>query len=198
MTEFQIYGKDGLFHSIVKASKIMNGRYAVLPHGGMDLNMNNVISGIDFPKSKYPGVFCLTPMSAFTQSSVIGQWESYNFTLLFVTTTHNTGDNKLKKPDPATNSSLHTSPMDWSDMHQVMLGFMTSLETSGRTIRPHFRLDQKGQFVVGRFSNKGNDNLSGVWVRFTVSIPAICEVSSQWNAVELPDFETNDHPEHLH
>lgn len=198
MTEFQVYGEDGLFHSIVKASKIMNGRYAVLPHGAMDLNMNNAISGIEFPKSKYPGVFCLTPMSAFTQSSVIGQWESYNFTLLFVTTTHNSGNNKLKRPDPSTNSSLHTSPMDWSDMHQVMLGFMTSLETSGRTIRSHFRLDQKGQFVVGRFSNKNNDNLSGVWVRFTVSIPAICEVSSQWNAVQLPDFETIIHPEHFH
>lgn len=200
MTELQIYGKDGLFHSIVKANKIMNGRYAVLPGGGMDLNMNNVLSGIDFPQAKYPGVFCLTPTSAFLNASVIGQWESYNFTLFFVTTANNTGDNKLKKPDAKTNSSLHTTPEDWSDMHQIMVGFMAKLEevSRSRELRSGLRMDQKSQWIINRFSNKGNDNVNGVVVRFTLSIPALCEFTEQWNEVDLPDFETNNHPQHFH
>lgn len=199
MTEYQLYGKDGLFHSIVKASKIMKGRYAILPGGGMDLNMNNVLSGLEFPKAKYPMVCCLTPMSAFTQASVVGQWEVYNFTLFFVTTTHNTGDNKLKRPDPSTNSSLHKSPMDWSDMHQVMLGFMTALETTGKNFRAGLRIDQKGQWVVGRFTEKGNDKVSGVFIRFSASIPALCEYPDiNPDDIELPDFETIDHPQHFH
>ena len=195
MTEYQVYGKNGLFHNIVKASKIMNGRYAVLPKGGSDLNTNNVLTGIEFPKAKYPMVACLMPMSVLP-ASVSNQFETFNFTLFFLTTTYNTGDNKLKKPDPTTNSSLHTSPEDWSDMKQVMLGFMNSLEKIGSKLRGEFRLDQKGNWLIGRISHYQNDNVSGVFVRFSAGVPAPCEFPDiTLSEIVLP---TIDHPEHFH
>lgn len=202
MTEIQVYGKDGLFHSIVKASKIMAGRYAIIP-GTPDLNRNNVLTGIEFPRHgkdfKYPMVACVTPVSAFTEASVNGQWEVFNFTLFFIATTYNSGDNRLKQPDPLTNSSLHTSPKDWSDMKQVMMGFMGKLETAAKSIRNGFRLDQKGSWVVRRFSNYQNDNLSGVYISFSASLPGVCE----WPDIDndkftMPIFSSDPHPQHFH
>lgn len=201
MTEYQVYGKDGLFHNIVKQSKIMAGRYAVTP-GTADLNRNNVLSGIEFPKAKYPMVLCTTPVSAFDKASVVNHWETFNFQLFFVTTTYNTGDNKLKRPDQMTNSSLHTSPMDWSDMKEVLLSFMAALETMGGVpqLRNEFRLDQKATWVIRRFSHEGNDNVSGVMISFSASLPAPCEYEDiVLNDQKITAILTpSAHPQHYH
>ena len=197
MTELQLYGKDSLFHNIVKQMPLMNGRYAVLEKGAHDLNMNNLLSGLDLPKEKYPGVFCLPPVSELPctlQSSK--SWEDFNFRLLFLCKTYTTGDNKIKSPDPSTNSSLHTIAMDWMDMKMAALEFMAALEGLQKRTRGEFRLSQKLPWKIIRVSVKQNDNLSGVLVLFGASIAAPCMLSEiNIAAIELP---TDNHPHHFH
>lgn len=170
MNEYQIYGKEGLFHNVTKASTIMNGRYAVLAKGGGDLNRNNILTDLDLPKDKYPGVFCLPPVSdiATVQQA---SWETFSFRLLFLCTLHYTGDNKIKSPDFNTNSSLHKLEMDWSDMKDVALSFMNALE---RLKLPGFRMGQQGTRRIIRVSDMQNDRVSGVMIMFTAAIAVEC------------------------
>jgi hypothetical protein len=198
MTEFQLYDKNGLFHQIVKQSAIMNGRYAVLPKGAHDLNLNNLLSGLDLPteKGKYPGVFMPAPTSELPCSIQAGQWEDFNFRPLFLCTTNYTGDNKIKSPDFNTNSSLHTVSMDWSDMKTVALGFMGALEQIQKLTRGQFRMSQKSTWRIIRLTKMGNDQLSGVMVMFGASIAVPCEFEDiNISAIELP---TAVHAQHFH
>lgn len=174
MTELQLYGKDGLFHNIVKQSAVFNGRYGVLPNGGADLNLNNTLSTIEFPKAKYPGVFCLPPISDLPATVQQAPWECFYFRLFFLCTTGYTGDNQIKSPDPLTNTSLHTVPMDWNDMKNLALSFMNALEKVQKNIIREFRLKQKGEWRIVRLTKLQNDNLSGVVIQFQAEIAAPC------------------------
>jgi hypothetical protein len=175
MDELQLYGKDGLFHNVVNKSAVFAGRYGVLPKGGGDLNQNNILAGIEFPKAKYPGVFCLPPVSQLPATVQQAQWECFTFRLFFLCTTHNTGDNQIKSPDPSTNTSLHTVPMDWSDMKTLALNFMNALEKLQMKIIKEFRLKQNEPWRIVRLSNVQNDNLSGVMLQFLGEIATPCE-----------------------
>jgi hypothetical protein len=189
MDELQLYGKDGLFHNIVRQSKIMNGRYAVLPKGGADLNLNNIISGLELPQAKYPGVFCLPPMSELPGTTQGGFWECFYIRLFFLCTSKSTGDNKIKSLDPTTNTSLHTVPMDWKDMKIIALGFMNALEKIQRLLVGQFRMQQGSKWKIIRLSNVQNDNLSGVMLQFECAINTPCEftdINIDGNNFELP------------
>lgn len=196
MTEIQIYGREGLFHQLTKASKIMNGRYAVLPNGG-DINKGNLLSGIELPKGgKYPMVCCMAPFSTLP-GSVENQFETFDFTIFFLAKSKVDGDNKLKKPDPSTNTSLHTTPEDWSDMKEVMMGWMNSLEKAGRQLQHYFRLSSKGAWVIGRISHLGNDDVNGVYIRFSASIFDPCEFPDM-DESKLENIILPSHPQHFH
>lgn len=197
MTEIQLYGKDGLFHNIVKKSGVFNGRYAILAKGGTDLNMNNLISGIELPQQfKYPGVFCLPPISDLPATVQPGTWECFYCRMLFLCTTGYTGDNKLKSPDPNTNTSLHTVPMDWNDMKNLALSFLNALEKTQQRLRGEMRLKQKDEWRISRLSKVQNDNLSGVLVQFAIDIAAPCEFADiDVATIELP---INNHQTHFH
>jgi hypothetical protein len=197
MDELQLYAKDGLFHQIVKQSAIMNGRYAVLEKGSHDLNLNNLLSGLDIPSDKYPIVACLPPVSELPCSlKGSNAWESFNFRLLFLTRTYNTGDNQVKFPDRNNNSSLHSIAMDWADMKRLARAFMNALETVQVRLRGEFRLSQKDTWKFIPVSVKQNDVLSGVLLLFSGSIAAPCEFTDiNIQAIELP---TATHEEHFH
>lgn len=175
LDELQLYGTDGLFHSIVKQSKVFAGRYGVLPKGGADLNLNNILSGIEFPKDKYPGVFCLPPISSLPATVQQAEWECFYFRLFFMCTTGYTGDNQIKFKDPNTNTSLHTVPMDWADMKNLALGFMNALEKIQKKLLNQFFLNQKGEWKMVRLTKVQNDNLSGVMIQFEASIAVSCD-----------------------
>lgn len=175
MDELQIYGKDGLFHNVVKQSEVFSGRYGVLPKGGQDLNLNNILTGIEFPEATYPGVFCVPPLSELQSTVQQGAWECFYFRLFFLCTTHYTGDNKIKSPDPSTNTSLHTIPMDWSDMKGLALSFMNALEIIQKSLRAQFRLRQSGKWKIVRLSGIQNAKLSGVMLQFEVELATSCE-----------------------
>lgn len=178
MDELQLYGKEGLFHQVVKRSAVFNGRYGVLKKGG-DLNLNNVLSGIELPApgDTYPGVFCLPPQSTINGTLQNGDWECFYFRLFFLCTTGYTGDNQIKEPDPSTNTSLHTVAMDWSDMKGLALGFMNALEKLQKNpaLRSEFRLGQKEPWKIFRLSNLQNANVSGVMLQFEGQINVPCE-----------------------
>jgi hypothetical protein len=196
MSEYRIYGKNGLFHQIVKQSAILSGRYAVLPKGSPDLNISSLMSGLDLPVDfKYPGVFCLPPFSE-VDSAQAGTWQSFQFRLLFVTTSDYTGDNQLKTPDWLTNTSSHTVDQDWSDMNNLALEFINALEKLYRSYREFFRLDQKNNYRVIRVSKMQNDAVSGVILTLHGSVPSPCEYTDiNLDEVIMPD-ET--HENHFH
>jgi hypothetical protein len=174
MDELQLYGDEGLFHQVVKQSAVFNGRYGVLPKGGTDLNLNNILSGIEFPKEKYPGVFCVPPLSELPATVQQAPWECFYFRIFFLCTTNSTGDNKIKSPDPSTNTSLHTVPMDWSDMKTLALNFMNALEKIQKPLIKQFRLKQREPWKIVRLSKVQNDNLSGVMLQFQGEISTPC------------------------
>jgi hypothetical protein len=196
MNELQVYGPDGLFHNIVKQSAIIAGRYGVLPKGGSDLNQNNILTGIEFPEAKYPGVFCLPPISELQSTVQQAPWECFYFRLFFLCTTNYTGDNKIKSPDSNTNTSLHTVQMDWADMKNIALGFMNALENLQPQLRGQFRLQQGGKWRIVRLTKLQNDNLSGVMLQFEGAIATPCVFTDiTITEIELP---ATIHETHFH
>lgn len=203
MNELQLYGPEGLFHQIVKQSGVFNGRYGVLPKGGADLNQNNILSGIEFPKEKYPGVFCVPPLSELPATVQQASWECFYFRLFFLCTTHTTGDNKIKSPDPSTNTSLHTVPMDWNDMKNLALNFMNALEKVQMKVITQFRLKQREPWKIIRLSKLQNDNLSGVMLQFQGEIATTCvfddiDINDTEVMTEIIDGIAPPHEKHFH
>ena len=196
MTELQLYGIDGLFHNIVKQSAVFNGRYAVLLKGGADLNLNNIITTLELPEAKYPGVFCLAPISDLPATIQQAPWECFYMRLFFLCTTGYTGDNQIKSPDPLTNTSLHSVPMDWNDMKTLALNFMNALEQVQKRTRSAFRLKQSGEWRIARLSKVQNENLSGVVMQFQAEIAAPCEFTD----INIADIELPSavHQPHFH
>lgn len=196
MTEASLYGKDGLFHQVVKQSAILNGRYVILPNGATDLNAGNILSGIELPKEKYPLVATLPPVSDVPQAN--DKWESFYFRMLFLCTSGYTGDNKIKYPDPLTNTSTHTVPMDWNDMKNLAFGFMKALESiqTRPASRGVWRLSQQTTWRITRVSNAGNEKTSGVLLQFGASLAIDCEFTDiNIDAIVLPATE---HAKHFH
>lgn len=192
MQEIQLYGLNGLFHNIIKQSRIMNGRYAVLPKGSHDLNMNNLLSGLDLPDTKYPCVCCLPPVSE-TESSKA--FQTFNIRLLFLCTSEGTGDNQIKYPDYSTNTSQTNIPKDWQDMKEVAYSFMQALEKIQKTFKEYW-LSEKINWRIVRFAQMQNDNLNGVMAMFSINIIDKCEYSDiEVSDVNLlfPNNETTFH-----
>lgn len=191
MTELNIYGTDGIFHMIVKASSVMGGRYAVLERGARDLNINNLLSGLEFPQSKYPGVFCLPPQS--DTDGTKGTWETFEFRLLFLCSSYSTGDNQIKFADDLTNTSLHTVAQDWNDMKNCAMSFIHALRQVEAT---GFRLSQNRNYRIIRLSEIQNDRLSGVMLLFNAAIFNSCNYEDiDMNKLEL---EFSNHQNHFH
>lgn len=196
MTELQIYGKDGLFHQIIKVSAIMSGRYTVLPYGASDLNANNVLSGIELPKDKYPLVACLPPISYLPGTTQSNNGETFQFRLLFLAKTFYSGDNQIKTTDPGTNTSMHSIPMDWNDMKIIATGFMNALEKLTPDLSGMFSVSQKSNWSISRVSNKAVDGVSGVLLSFNANVPLPCDYPDiNFSAIILP---TAEHLQHFH
>lgn len=196
MTELQIYDKDGLFHNIVKASSILAGRYNILPYGASDLNANNVLTGIELPKDTYPLAVCLPPVSSVPGTTQSNIGERFVFRMLFLCKSFYSGDNKIKSPDPNTNTSMHTIPMDWNDMKNTAMGFMNSLEQLIPILTGDFIIEQRKDWIINRISNKGVDGVSGVMLTFYGAIGLACEYPDyDVSVITLP---MEEHEPHFH
>lgn len=194
MNELSIYGKDGLFHNVAKASDILNGRYSVLQKGAHDLNMNNLLSGLDLPTSLYPGVFCLPPVSDLPTGKE--GWETFSFRLLFLTKTNSTGDNKIKNRDPNTNTSLHTIAQDWNDMKEIAWAYYITLTDLFPITKGFFRMGQRGTVKAIRVSGMQNDNVSGVMLMFNADVVLACSNTGfDPSKIIMP---VDNHPKHFH
>ncbi len=193
MTEAELIDQDGLFHNIVKASAIMQGRYALLPNGPLDLNAGNVLTGIELPKDKYPLVACLPPVSAVDSGNLSsGQWERLTMRLIFACKKGVSGDGQFKDRDPNTNTSLQRSANDWSDMKAVAFAFFHAFEGMERVLRGSARLDERSPLRISRFTNAQSDGISGVLVQFGMALATAC-LHTDINAsdIAIPDSIQN-------
>lgn len=187
--ESTIYGKNGLFDQIVAKSKVFNGRYALLPKNGQDLNTNNILSGVDFPDTKQPGVFLVPPHSYIKGTTQQAEWEYFVFRMFFLCTTGYSGDNQMKNRDTQTNTSLTKIEEEWSHMKYLALNFMFALESLQKMpdLRGQFRLSQKEEWRIVRVTNLKNDRLSGVMLTFEACIAAPCEFDDiAIDQIEMP------------
>lgn len=195
MTEAQLYHPDGLFHEIVKRSKIMRGRYHILPNGTSDLNTNS-LKGVELPDANgdYPLVACLAPRSTLE----IGGWEKLSFRILFLDTTESTGDNKPKGRDHLTNTSTHKVYQDWQDMKRVATAFVSALVNMPTLLSKAF-VDERAPIVITRITEIEKAKVSGVMLEFRMNIADGCmtdnvsdiDVGDMPNI--FPDHVTHDH-----
>lgn len=198
MTELQLYGTDGIFHNIIKQSAIMNGRYALLERGGTDLNLNNILSGLDAPKYQFPLTACVCPTSSLDGSIKPGLREDFYFMLFFLTTTKYTGDNKIKSPDPLTNTSMHKISYDWQDMKTVALNFMNALEKVQKKISSQFIVNS-GKRKITRITDVQNQSLSGVMISFESGLTTDCEYTDiTADKIAMIQLPTTIHQPHFH
>jgi len=196
LSEVQIYEKDGLFHNIVKLSKVMAGRYTAISDGS-DMNTNNVASILEAAKEKYPIVACTIPYSIIQRPG----WEDFAFRIFFLCTTNYTGDNQIKVRDPGTNTSMHNERFDVNDMKIVALNFLRALEMiqeAGKGKPVHFK--DKQPYKLHRIVNKGNDKLSGCFVDFQLASELACDYTD----IDLTGIDLNtlltvpQHAAHYH
>lgn len=196
MNEIMLYGQNGLFHNIIRQSSILNGRYAIIPRTGADLNANNLLSGLDFPAGKYPGVFCAPPYSVIPTTTKAGYWERLYFRLYFLTTTLYTGDNQIKFVDTNTNTSMHTINQDWSEMKELAFEFIHALESIQLAHIKEWRLGQKDEWQLNRMTNLQNDRLTGVCLHFEMQLPIVCDYEDI--NVSAIDYPIEEHITHFH
>lgn len=192
MDELFLYDRDnGLFKKILNKSKVIQGRYHVSKNGGADLNANNFdsyvtdqLGGIALPGQKYPLCVCLSPLSSLSYDKVSTMPEKFYFELYFVCNSGYTGQNKVKQPNQAINASTHHPWYDWKDMKEVAINFILALKKVVRknNLQSHLSIDLD-DVPVKRFTDYGNDKLSGVRVVLSVEMVNECD---------LADYEDED------
>lgn len=177
--ELFLYDRDsGLFKNILTHSSVIGGRYFVSPDYGRDLNtdsLNQFFSdaayGMKDVAQKYPACVCIVPKSFLVNEGGI-LWEGFQFTLFFLCTTFQTGNNQIKTVNKPTLTSAHHIWYDWKDMKEVGVNFCTVLNnflrnTQDAMLRQSVRFDPD-KTSIRRISKTNNDQLSGV--SFTLQI----------------------------
>lgn len=206
MQELFIYDRSkGLFKEILNKSLMIEGRYHVSPNMGNDLNTNNLETYISDEKNglsdlrKYPICLCVTPRSQYTGANGLS-FEEFIFNLYFLCPTFYTGENKIKVPNPDTNTSTHHIWYDWQDMKECAQQFLEVLKQvlRSRTIvigaeevglRRFLALDDK-RVIFNRLTKFLNDRLSGVSLSFVITMSnPVCiltDYSSDISGIVIP------------
>lgn len=201
--ELFIYAKENsLFKAVLSQSAKMQGRYHVSSNGAMDLNTNNLDTLVaNIAEQKYPMCVCLTPKSEMQQER-----EVFQFNLLFLDSTYYTSTGAPKQPNNKTGQSTHEVWMDWQDMKNAAVGFITTLDTvtrtrnlaSGQRIGMFFNISMDS-INVRRLSKFNQDRVSGVSITFIGNLNNGLCVTPDYenNAVANITIPTNiNHPEH--
>lgn len=195
-----------LFKNILAKSQAIGGRFYICPQQGTEINTDDLKQVIqDLVKNergkKYPLALLMPPVSYGTFTDKKGEWELYQFTMFFLTTTYASSTNGTLNINPNTRTSTHTIPETWHDMHRCSLNFIRVIDRLQRTkflINSSFRLNQERDEMHRPITLIGNDGASGVRLDFRASLFVGCDLEDydvdELDDIEIPDEDT--HPVH--
>lgn len=200
----------GVFKNILIKSSIIEGRYHLSPDYGFDLNTDNLNTffkddkfGVSNATQKYPIAVCITPRS-FIGKDDNGNFETYVYSIFFLTKENQTGQNQMKSMDGATGKSAHHVWYDWSDMKRVADDFITMLPKVLKLNAAKIGLMSFDDNIipVKRITRVNNDILNGVGITIGITVRKDICLMNDYGLVTpaeivLPDYNTNPiHPKH--
>jgi hypothetical protein len=199
---------EALFRNVLEKSKGIQGRFHNCPKMGIEINADQLREVLEemvrpITGKKYPLALMMPPRSQGKYTERGGEWEKYQITMFFLTTTYYDGNNQVKSPNKATGTSTHTIPQDWHDMKRCAMNFIRVLDRLQREkdlVKDRFRLggDADQGRLIDPISMIGVDRTSGVRLYFTCSLYNGCEMEdydeSAINSIIIPDADP--HPEH--
>lgn len=165
MDALSIYGKDKLFHNILKESNVILGHYFISASNGLDINSNNFDTvDPDWTKKQYPLAVCMIPKS--TEDTILpSHVETMVFTLVFLRQTYvpQPTDTVLKIVDA------------WEDCEAMVKSGRQFMYALGRTISKNKNLRNKVSIVQGpiditRVTRISQDRASGAVLVFKIQL----------------------------
>lgn len=185
MNELNLYAIIG---AILSKSKVIQGRFHVAPGEGSELNTNAVdelvtdmLGSITPPGRKYPLSLMLPPVEVLDQAKE--GWSRFKVRMFFLTSKSSL-DGTLKNINTNSNTSGHTTMMDWKDMRECSQYFVKAFEY---TLRKHGALDKirpvdSEPIFVERYTKLGNDKANGVSISMAIDIYMPCDVEDYTNS----------------
>lgn len=196
-----------LFTNVLDKSRAIKGRLFLCPKWGIEINsdeLEQVMKDLVVParmEKKYPLALLMPPTSFGKYTLRHAEWESYRFTMCFLTTSYYSGTNQIVNPNPSTKTSTHTIPQDWHDMKRCAANFINVLDRLIRReslMNTDFRLDQERDRVMTPITEVGVNRISGVRLEFNASVLIGCELEDYDEddilSIEIPVKDS--HPEH--
>ena len=207
------YIKD-LYKAILSQSKVIDGRFHLCPFWGTEidkLNIEEIVSWVNpylNTTQKYPAAI-LMPMREvgnFQYSddpSTVNAYSSIQCTIVFITNAYVTGQNQVSAPAAGTRQPTHTIPDTWHDMARCAKNFLqvlyAGIETHKCGPAPYLFISEKVQQSIVEVTCKGNDEVTGVMMRFGIGLFGGCDLedynSDYLTTIAWPDI-TDVHPLH--
>lgn len=188
-----------LFKDIISKSKMMN-RFVTAPEYGVELNKDNLgeilkdsLEGIS-DGEKFPVCLMFPPVEVLPDSE--NAWSNFKIRMFFLTPPY-TLNSATVNHDFGNNLSQHTIQETWKDMRLCAVDFRKAFKLI--TLRnPTIGIrDGQNMDVVERYSNVGNDKLSGVGISFDVSIFTGCDIED-YSISDIRNFKINTDNLHPH
>jgi hypothetical protein len=195
-----------LFKNVLRKSKAIGGRFHISAKGGLEINtdqLGEVLAEVPMAEvtlKKYPLALMMPPRSVGNYTDRSGEWETYQVTIFFLTTSYYNGANQVKAMNLNTQTSTHTVPQDWHDMKRCAVSFLQVLarvEKEKSLIAEIFRLAQQDK-VINPVSFIGVDRAAGVRLDFTCSLFLGCTLED-YNQEDISTIivpAEDSHPEH--
>lgn len=205
---------QSLFTAIFEQSKVISGRFYICPFWGQEINKGSIAEIIEWavPKEtknqKYPAAILLPIRSKGTYQysgfDVAGEpYQEREIAMVFCCTPYSTGQNYATTPNPATGKSTHTIPETWHDMERVAVDFMRVLyeviTNPENSLLTTLFISEKGPQEILQVTARGNDEVTGVMLRFTLRMYCGCDIEDYADTyltdITVPSV-TDTHPLH--
>lgn len=193
MNELNLYA---IIEAILKKSKVIQGRFHVAPGEGSELNTNaldemvtDMLGSITTTGKKYPLSLMLPPVEIVNEAKP--GWSRFKVRLFFLTSKSSV-DGQLKNLHGRSNTSGHTTMMDWKDMRECSQDFIKAFEY---TLKKHNALDKirpvdSEPIFVERYTKLGNDKANGVSISMAIDLYMPCE-TEDYNNADLDSLTLN-------
>jgi hypothetical protein len=202
-----------LFSAILSKSKVINGRFYICPFWGQELNKGNIEEIVSWVQphlpsgQKYPAALLMPMKSAGNMqydgdNSVENAYNTIECTMVFVTNAYVTGQNQVSSPAEGTNQPTHTIPDTWHDMERCAGDFMKVIYNGilAQGLQSTIFISEKRPQELIEVTNKSNDSVSGVLMRFYICLASGCGIEDYpeeyLKEIQWPEV-TDTHPLHL-
>ena len=203
-----------LFSAILAQSKVIDGRFYICPFWGNEinkLNLDEITSWVEpfiDTMQKYPAAI-LMPMREVgnfqyqDDPSTVNAYSTIECAMVFITNAYVTGQNQVSAPAAGTKQPTHTIPDTWHDMARCAKNFLevlyAGIEARKCGPAPYIFISEKGQQSIIEVTSKGNDEVSGVMMRFSIGLFGGCDLedynSDYLTTIQWPAL-TDVHPLH--